>query len=132
LEINQGWDSWIYARDDDQLVRGRKFTVYADSAPPKPSILNPPSGGLTSLTLRWINEDAKDLDGTLFQILIGYGVSVPATTILQAYQAGKNYTRSGNEYRFTFTPTANNFSIKVLSKDARGSISESDVQNYSY
>jgi hypothetical protein len=123
---------WIYGRDNDGLLRGEKFIVFDDSAPSKPNILNPPSGGLISLTLRWINDDAKDLDATQFQVMIGYGSGVQPTTVLKAYQAGKNYIRSGSEYRFTFTPTSNSFSVKALSKDARGSISESDIQNYSY
>jgi len=132
LEMNHGFPMWIYGRDNDSILRGGKFIVFDDSAPPKPNILNPPSGGITSLTLRWINDDAKDLDNTQFQVMIGYGAGVQPTTILQTYQAGKNYIRSGSEYRFTFTPTSSIFSVKVLSKDARGSTSESDVQNYSY
>ena len=130
--LNAAFQMAVFGKDDDGNVGGDTFLLYPDAPPPAPEILNPPSGDITNgLTLRWQNQDVKDGTATQFQILISYTSADPGT-VLSTFKPGTQYTISGSEYRYTFTPTSGTFKIQVVAKDARGSITASDIAAYSY
>jgi len=53
-EANNAVYRYLHVRDDDGLIRGGRFVVFADSAPPKPSNLNAVmTTGLDSVRLMW-------------------------------------------------------------------------------
>jgi hypothetical protein len=129
LEVNHGWQSWIFARDDDGFVRGNRFVVFADSAPPMPQPYNPVAGTLDTVTLRWSNYDLKDgRDSTLFEVYVGYGGAAP-TTLLYSVK-GALYGWDGSRYLYKFKPTQASFSWKIRAIDTRKTASDCSRQDY--
>jgi hypothetical protein len=116
---------YIAARDNDSLLTRviKSFQVYADSAPPTPSIVADKVGSV--VTILWKNKDAKDGDATQYKIIIKKDSSPTITDILVDYKAGSQYDAgtSGYDFKYSFTPTTGSgtYSYKVIAKDARGS-----------
>jgi hypothetical protein len=124
-----GFPMWIYGRDDDSLIAGGRFVVFADSAPPTPQPFNPIANADSTVTLRWANYDIKDgKDSTSFQIYIGYNGTAPATLLIN--QKGAKFGWDRNRYLYSFKPTQQAFSWKIRTTDARQSVSECSRQDY--
>jgi hypothetical protein len=131
LEINQAQNVWIYGRDDDGLLRGNKFVLFADSAPQAPTVTFSISaaGGV----INWRGKDGKDGNQTQYEILLKKGTTVPVepTDIISQYNAGSNYsaaTVGGFDFSYSFiTQGAGEYHCQVIAKDARGTISRSTV-----
>jgi hypothetical protein len=127
---------WIAALDDDGLLRGRMsgtpFVVFADSAPPRPSSLLPGTSGQNTV-LKWQNTtDAKDGMKTQVQIYVCNGIVCdPSTPLFTGEWPTLDDARFGTEgSRFTYTfdcSFSGDGNFKVAYKDARGTISESNV-----
>jgi hypothetical protein len=114
---------WIYGRDDDQLIGGGKFIVYADSAPPAPDIVA--ANGDGGVKIMWSGKDVKDSNATLYRILLKQGSSPTNTDILQDFKAGTLYSAGDAGYQFKFPYIGGtiglSYKYKVIAKDARGS-----------
>jgi hypothetical protein len=142
VEVNQGWPIWIYARDDDGLVRGGRFVVFADSAPrPIVAAYNSPAApGKFS----WSGLDAKDSLATEYRILVKKG-SAPDTSATSPDTA-KNWTPGsaaefwytpGNAkpFSWTYTPTqgTGTYFYQIVARDKRGTKSySSNALNFDY
>ena len=73
LTLHQGLAQYIHVRDDDGLVRGGRFVVFADSAPPAPTFFQNGQSG-DSVVLKWGKRmDAKDGMQTRVQIVTCFG-----------------------------------------------------------
>jgi hypothetical protein len=130
LEINHGWTSWIYARDDDGLVRGRQFTIFADSAPPAPTFFTFAQSS-DSVILKWTAvQDAHDGLKTQVQIYIAQGTtSTPSTPLFTGSLPTLGDSRFGSEnvggiqcYTYKFKCSFSGAGRwSVMLQDARGS-----------
>jgi hypothetical protein len=133
-DVNKGFPIWIYGRDDDQLMRGRQFVAFADSAPPTPDIVA--ANGDGGIKIMWSGKDTKDGTATLYQILLKQGASPTATDILQAFKAGSTYSAGDAGYNFKLAFTSGTsgltYKYKVIAKDARGTISNSVEGSFIY
>jgi hypothetical protein len=122
---------WIYGRDDDGLLRGGKFVVFADSAPPAPVVTFSISAG--GGIINWRGKDTKDGNLTQYEILLKKGTTDPVepTNIISQYNAGSNYsaaTVGGFDFSYSFiTQGSGEYHCQVIAKDARGTISKSTV-----
>jgi hypothetical protein len=131
LEINQAQNIWIYGRDDDGLLRGNKFVLFADSAPPAPVVTFSISAG--GGVINWRGKDVKDGNQTKYEILLKKGTTDPVepTDIISQYNAGANYaaaTVGGFDFSYSFiTQGSGEYHCQVIAKDARGTISKSTV-----
>jgi hypothetical protein len=126
LEVNHGLNYWIYGRDDDSLLGGGKFVVFADSVPPAPQVSH--IAGTDSITIYWSGKDAKDGDSTQYRILLKEGgepdSTVPAD-ILSDWKRG--YKASDDSHyaymiKFKVAHSVNNYYYQVHARDARGSV----------
>jgi hypothetical protein len=111
---------YIWGKDDDGIIRGGRFVVYADSAPPVPALGNVTIQG-DSVKLVWEKSDFKDGDLTLFQIQCDTNNS--PVTIVKAFGTCR---KSGTEFYYWYhPPLSGRYRWKITAKDARGSIAES-------
>jgi hypothetical protein len=125
LEMNHGLPMWIYGRDNDGLLRGRKFVVFADSAPQEPS-LGSATISRDSVQFVWQNADVKDGDSTQFQIL--FDTNNPPSTIVKPFGTCK---KQGGLFYYWHHPAASGiYRFKVIARDARGTISSSQVSSF--
>jgi hypothetical protein len=131
LELLGGIPTWVYGRDDDGLLRGGNFVVYADSAPPAPVVTFSISAG--GGVINWRGKDGKDGNQTKYEILLKKGTTDPVepTDIISQYNAGANYaaaTVGGFDFSYSFiTQGSGEYHCQVIAKDARGTISKSTV-----
>jgi hypothetical protein len=125
-ELIVPFNMWIYCRDDDSLLRGGKFVVFADSVPPAPQVSH--IAGTDSITIYWSGKDAKDGDSTQYRILLKEGgepdSTVPAD-ILSDWKRG--YKASDDSHyaymiKFKVAHSVNNYYYQVHARDARGSV----------
>jgi len=130
-EANKGKALWIYGRDDDGLLRGGEFVIFADSAPPAPVVTF--SIGSAGGVINWRGKDAKDGNQTKYEILLKKGTIDPVepADIISQYNAGANYsaaTVGGFDFSYSFiTQGTGEYHCQVIAKDARGTISKSTV-----
>lgn len=130
-DINKSLDMWIYGRDDDGLMRGGHFVVFADSAP------RPIVGTYNSAVhqFQWSGIDAIDSLSTMYRILVKKGTQLGASDttaqfIAKDWTAGSDpafsYTAT-NPLPFTwvFTPPQGSglYYFQIIARDKRGSIS---------
>jgi hypothetical protein len=130
LELLGGIPTWVYGRDDDGLVRGGDFIVYADSAPPAPTFFN--QGTSTdSVVFKWEKkQDTHDGLKTKLQIYISQGTtSTPSTPLFSSTLPTLDDPRIGSEtvggipcftYKFK-CPFSGAGRWSVMLQDARGS-----------
>jgi len=106
---------WIYARDDDGLLRGQRFIVYCDSAPPRPSNFNGMQPVADSIVLKWDKrQDYKDGMQTKVQVLTCYGNDCTPTDSLFPSNALPTLTEI--EYRWG-TASGGTWNVVKLKKD---------------
>jgi len=121
---------WIYGRDDDGLLRGGKFIVFADSAPPAPTFFNQGTSS-DSVVFKWEKkQDAHDGLKTKLQIYISQGTtSTPSTPLFSGTMPTLDDPRIGSEivggipcftYKFK-CPFSGAGRWSVMLQDARGS-----------
>jgi hypothetical protein len=123
--VNKGTSRYIWVKDDDGLVRGGRFVVFADSAPPTPS-LGSHTISHDSVKFVWENADYKDGDSTKFKIL--FDTNNPPTTVVKDFGTCK---KVGTEFYFWYHPSVSGkYRYKVIAKDARNSESPSVVSTY--
>jgi hypothetical protein len=134
-----GFPMWIYGKDDDSLVRGGKFVVYADSAPVAPTAAlatSQPGNGI--IKIQWQNLDAKDDSLTQFAIVLGTSPSTLNDTLVNFTTAKDNlFTKANGKFVYQFNPNDStrpikynaDFYFRVVARDARKSVS---VQGNSY
>ena len=135
--INTGEEYYVYGRDDDGNVNGGKFIIFADSAPPPPSVFDREFVG-DSVRLLWNRVlDKKDSLGTQVKIMITYGSTGEPDQVLSPYQSASKFATSGpnSEYfSYTFKPGAQSGTSvrwRVWLKDTRGSeTAGSDVATF--
>jgi hypothetical protein len=133
--IGSGQARYIFARDNDSLIGynitgiGHPFFVYADSAPSTPTISYSKVNG--QIQIGWLGKDAKDGNGTLFEILLKKGSAPANTDTLFNFKSGTTLSPGlyGYDFSYTFGPSggAGTYYYQVVAKDARGSISYSTV-----
>jgi hypothetical protein len=131
-----GFPMWIYGRDNDGLVRGRQFTVFADSAPPVPVVTFAisSSGGV----INWRGKDSKDSNQTQYEVLLKKGTTDPVepTDVISQFKAGASYsaaTIGGFDFSYSLpTQGSGEYHCQVIAKDARGSVSKSLVTIQAY
>jgi hypothetical protein len=135
--INTGEEYYVYGRDDDGNVNGGRFIIFADSAPPPPSVFDREFVS-DSVRLLWNRVlDKKDSLGTQVKIMITYGSAGEPDQVLLPYQSASKFATSGpnSEYfSYTFKPGAQSGTSvrwRVWLKDARGSeTAGSDVATF--
>ena len=125
---------YIYARDNDSLLRGGQFVVYADSAPPTPlTTVDKPTG---QIRIGWIGKDAKDGNGTLFKIIMKKGSAPAITDTLIDFTSGISLSPglNGYDFSYTFIPSGGNgtYYYQVIAKDARGATSFSSASFFNF
>ena len=123
------FDMWIYGKDDDSLVRGGKFLVFADSAPPRPASLI--SSSVSDSTIfKWEKvADNKDGQKTQIQIYISEGnTGEPDQPLFSEPLPTLNDARFGEETistlhaTYTFKcPFSGLGRWRIVLQDARGS-----------
>jgi hypothetical protein len=132
VEVNQGWPIWIYARDDDNLVRGGRFTVYADGPPPRCEPVFPADESAVSgiVQFKWKRFDAHDKSDTEFRVMYYKGTAQPVAVNGMDFTKGisLNYTAADSSFSTAATGlpsgTLNWF---VVAKDERGLQTVSDT-----
>ena len=137
-ETNKGKALWIYARDNDQLVRGGKFIVYADSAPPAPIISH--NAASSPITIYWSGKDAKDSMQTEYKVLLKDGAdpneNADTVTNFRAGTTFSNATTDGYDFKITAPLTSNTpkhiYHYEVIARDKRSTISRSVIQTFSF
>ena len=131
LEVNNGWQSWIYGRDDDGLLGGGRFVVYADSVPPMVTGLSADmQDGGDSVRLMWgLQLDRKDSIDTEIKIMIKYSDNGdPDSTLVDFTPAGEFRVTGGNKRYFKFKKVqSGDIRWRVVLRDKRGSETGSDV-----
>lgn len=125
--MHTGIPMHIYGKDDDNLMRGGQFIIFADSIPPEPSVSH--ASELNDIKISWSGKDAIEGDETEYQILCD--MSNPPTTVISAFKAGNGYNSGagvGKDYSFVFTPSlgTGTYYYQVRARDKRGSINETD------
>ena len=134
LELLGGIPTWVYGRDDDGLVRGGNFIVYADSAPPAPvTTVDKPTG---QIKIGWIGKDVKDGNGTMYKILLKQGSAPSSTDVLIDFTSGTSLSPglNGYDFSYTFIPSGGNgtYYYQVIAKDARGSTSFNSASFFNF
>jgi hypothetical protein len=82
--INKGFARYVWAKDDDGLLRGGRFVVFADSAPPAPTFFDRGTSG-DSVVLKWgKKQDFKNGMQTEVQIVTCFGESCTPSDSLYA------------------------------------------------
>lgn len=135
--INTGEEYYVNCRDDDGVINGGKFVIFADSAPPAPSVFDRQFAG-DSVRLLWNKVlDKKDSLETQIKIMISYGSSGEPDQVLLPYQSAGKFATSGSNkeyFSYTFKPDAQSGSSvrwRVWLMDSRGSESAgSDVATF--
>ena len=145
--INKGVDRYIWIKDDDGLLRGnsnkdslgnpKKFVVFADSVPLKPTVF---TAGINndSVTIYWKNKDFKDGEQTQYKIILAKDNSLPGDNeILIDFKDGYEAANFGSyqyKYKFRLPQPAGSgdYYYRVIARDARLSTSRSDVDNFPY
>jgi hypothetical protein len=131
-ELIVPFNMWIYCRDDDSLLRGGKFVVFADSVPPAPQVSH--IAGTDSITIYWSGKDAKDGDSTQYRILLKEGGEPDSTAtpsdLLSDWKRGYEIdTDMGYDYKYKIKLTASNpkqkYYYQVHARDARRSVTTS-------
>ena len=127
-EMHYALKSWIYGKDDDGLLGGKQFIVYADSVPVKPTIVEVPEGD--SIKIMWSGKDFKDGDATQYRIILKQGAPPDSADILVDFKPGTEYLPgdSGYERKYGYKAGTSGLTYyyKVISRDARGSMIYSD------
>jgi len=133
--VNKPSTRYIYVQDDDGLLRGGKFIVFADSTPPNLVIVADKKDSI--ITIAWSGKDVKDGNETQYAILLKAGSQPVLSDTLFSFRPGSSFS-SGEEYfsdfRYDFTPnlSAQIYHYKVVAKDARGSIVISNDGTFIY
>jgi hypothetical protein len=134
--INKGVDRYIWIKDNDDLIAGgTKFSVFADSAPPAPTVTSDAITGGRKIS--WSGKDAKDGDATLYKIIIKKTANPDENVdIVSDFKPGSQYASGApfNDYSFSYTPTGGTgtYYYQIISKDARGSLSRCTVNNFNF
>jgi len=123
--------SWIYGRDEDGLLGGKRFVVYADSVPPKPvGLFMQMTDGGDSVQIQW---DSTALDGkegldTEIKLMYKFGTTGEPDVTLMAYTPARQLRTSGTKryYKFKKTQTGD-ILYRVVLRDKRGSETRSEV-----
>jgi len=137
--INKGSTRYIWVKDDDGLVRGGRFVVFADSAPPRPTDFNGMQPVSDSVVLKWNKvQDYKDGMQTKVQILYCYNSGCTPTDSLFPSNALPTLTEIESRWGTASGGTWNVVKLKkdptkqtgtfgrwrVILVDARGTASE--------
>jgi hypothetical protein len=123
--------SWIYGRDDDGLLGGKQFVVYADSVPPAPTVTDQVAH--PNVMISWSGMDAKDSAETQYKILCDK--NNPPQEVISDFKAGKEYEDGGAfDFSFTFEPNQGSgvYYYQIIAKDARNSQNISSVALFNY
>jgi hypothetical protein len=137
-DINASFPMWIYGRDDDGLTRGGRFMVFADSAPPNITVYALPNAD--SITIYWSGKDTRDGNQTEYLILLRENTNPDtsrAEDILSNWKTGHRVSDDISYdfmYRFKMVDNVPNkvFRYRVLARDKRLAISQSDIANFPY
>ncbi|MDD5672574.1 MAG: hypothetical protein PHC61_00300 [Chitinivibrionales bacterium] len=133
--INKGSIRYVFGKDDDGFLRGNKsgnaFVVFADSAPPAPSVtFTQPGAGI--VLLKWKNMDVKDDSATQYAIVLGTTANTLTDTLI-TFTPGKDaaFGKASGWFTKQFNPQIDkgyttDFYFMVISKDARGTKSKSN------
>ena len=123
---------YIWVKDDDDLVRGGKFVVFADSAPPKPISLNAVmNAGSDSILFMWgMSLDNKDSLATKAKIEICFGTEWTTGTTIKDWTPASQFAivnYGGDKRLFAFKKEQTGDILwRVTFMDARGTQSISD------
>jgi hypothetical protein len=124
-------------RDSKTLFTQANFVVYADSAPPAPTVYA--VAGTDSVTIYWKGKDMHDGNATQYKVLVNNGSATDTSQqqeILSAWKSG--YSAASDlvqyDYRFKFkvVHSSNLYFYEVLTRDARGSVSASAIPTFVY
>jgi hypothetical protein len=128
-KINHGFPLLIYALDDDTLLRGSQFTIYADSAPPEPLGLNKEQDG-DSVEIQWdsLALDEKDGFSTEIQIMIRFDSSGDPDEVLMDWTEAGLLPTMGTKRYFRFEKEyTGDILYQVILRDNRGTESKSTI-----
>ena len=118
--------------DDDGLIQGGTFWVFADSAPPTPTVSHTaPSGD--SITIYWKNKDIKDGDSTHYRVLLHQGTEPDpgsAQDIICNWKSGYRVSDDAvYDWMYRFKMPDNDpkkgYYYQVHSRDRRGTVTPS-------
>jgi|GEM_PF-3947237 len=139
--LHIGIPKYIHVRDDDGLVRGGRFVVFADSAPR--AITAAYSDAQHKFS--WSGLDAKDSLSTEYRILVKKGgapdTSANSTDVAKDWTPGSvfGYTepayQGGPTFFWTYTPSQGNgkYFYQIIARDKRGTKSySSNALNFDY
>ena len=140
LTVNRGSVRYIWVKDDDGFVTGGIFRVYADSAPPVPSLVGPPADSMVnaggSVTLRWKKDDVHDRKETKFQVVLW---NVAGDTTRVDWTPGTTYFTNNdgtdNHFAYTYTPNypaSRTVFWRVDAKDAQESSTKGSQLQFLY
>lgn len=137
-EANEGKMIWVYARDDDGLVRGGEFVVFADSVPPRPEAYTP---GIVSdsVTIHWKGMDVCEGSETEYRIVWKADADPTIDDVVMDYREGNTFENSGiGNYTYKVklpieTPSGSGtIYYQVIARDKRLSTTQSVVDNFPY
>ncbi len=130
--INTGVTRYIHARDDDGLLSGGRFVVFADSAP----------GAITASSdnvengrkFQWSGMDAKDSLDTEYLILVRKGEAPSLDNpedVAKEWTPGREFDYDEEDvlpFSWTYTPDENGviYYFQIISRDARGTMSSGE------
>jgi hypothetical protein len=137
LNLNKAQKQYIYARDDDGLISGGRFVVFADSAPPIPDVFASVQGD--SITIYWKGKDVKDGDQTRYMVLLHQGAEPDSSVggdVLSGFKSGyAKDDESGYDFMYRFKiPTSSPkklYKYQVWARDSRGSVTK-DPGNHTF
>lgn len=129
--LNVHWASakWIWVKDDDGILRGKKFWAYSDSAPPAPLGLNKEQTS-DSVQIQWDSAalDFKDKIATQIRIMIRYGNSGDPDQVLMDWTEAGALPTNGTKRYFKFAKSyTGDIRYRIILRDKRGTESESEV-----
>lgn len=123
---------YIWVKDDDGLVRGGRFLIYADSAPPQPEPIEPvnASSDTGNVTFKWKGFDVHDKAETLFRVMYYKGTMSPAPVNDMNFIKGTGLAFNSADTSFSYTGKslpAGTLNWFVIAKDINGMESVSDT-----
>jgi len=102
-DINKGWPIWIYARDDDNLVRGGQFTVYADGPPPRSEQVTPADASAVTgnVQFKWKRFDVHDKAETEYRVMYYKGTTQPVAVNGMGFTKGTDLNFNAADTSFS-------------------------------
>lgn len=135
ITIHNSVNMWIYGRDDDGLVSGGKFLIYADSVPLEVTGLNfAMTSGNDSVIVMW-GLELDEIDGldTEIKIMIKYSNVGDPDVVLKDFMKAENYevNQAGTKRLFKYEKTqTGDVRWKVVLRDKRGSETASEANSF--